>query len=59
MYKFFYKNENGRLVCRTLDLQILIESMFDAAESDDDIDWIQEQLEQVVEMSAETAEEYL
>jgi len=50
---FFKRNENGRLAMSSLDLQILIGEMFYVAKDEDEIDWIRENLEAVVDMCEE------
>lgn len=55
----FKRAQGGTLGLDTLGLQILIGDMFMLAKDEDEIDWIRDNLESVIDMGAEEAAEEL
>lgn len=54
----FTRNEDGRLIMKSLDLQILFGDMFSVAKNEDDVNWILENIQGYAEaLSEERLEE--
>ncbi|KZL94337.1 hypothetical protein [Clostridium magnum] len=47
------RNEKGKLSLKSLDLEIFIGDLFAKCSTEEEIDWLQEQLQSCVECSAE------
>jgi hypothetical protein len=47
------RNKDGKLVLKSLDLEIFIGDMFGKCKNQHEIDWLQEQLSSCVECSAD------
>ncbi|MEF3330578.1 hypothetical protein [Oceanobacillus oncorhynchi] len=57
MSSFFTRTQQGKLKCDSLDLQILIGEMFYVAKTEEEVEWIHEQLESVIDIASEEAVE--
>ena len=49
----FSRNEQGSLSMRTLDLRILIEDLFHVAKNEEEVEWIHEIIQSVVDAISE------
>lgn len=47
------RNEKGRLVFNRLDFEILIGELYSKCETEDEVEWLEEQLQSIIECSAE------
>ena len=47
------RNEKGSLVFRQLDFSVFIGEMFDKCKTEKEVNWLQEQLSETIECSAE------
>lgn len=47
------RNERGKLSINSLDLQVLIDGLFMECKTEAETEWIKEQLESCIEISAE------
>ncbi|MPM84216.1 hypothetical protein SDC9_131287 [bioreactor metagenome] len=47
------RNENGKLRFKSLDMQILIGDLFAECKTEKEVNWLEEQLQPIVECSAE------
>jgi hypothetical protein len=45
------RNENGKLELRTLDLAIFLDDLFDACQTEREIEWLKENIESALEGS--------
>lgn len=53
------RNENGKLVLKSLDLQIFLGDLFEKCENEHEIEWLQNQITECTECIAEERKEEL